>query len=105
MGVAKANEVAAREFNRLFREYTISFAAFKKLGFVFVAAIILLVGTVVWQTPLTVGPRVAFLLLLAGIIFLVGLYLQRSIAPTPAQLASIDFLQNNFVEPSPFFAV
>lgn len=91
-----AEAVATREFNRLFREYTISFAAFKKLGLLFLAAVIVLADTVAWRTPLEIKFRVPLLVSLVGLIVALGFYLQRALTPTPSQLVSIDFLQNNF---------
>lgn len=92
----EAEELAARKFGRLFREYTISFSAFRKIGFLFVGAIIVLAGAVVWQTALGIALRIFLSVPSVGLIVAVGFYLQRAIAPTPSQLVSIDFLQNSF---------
>jgi hypothetical protein len=92
----EAKERAATEFNRLFREYSISFGTFKKVGTVFVAATIVLACVVIWQLHASAQLRVLLVALLVGAIISVGLFLQRTLAPTPSQLVSIDFLQNNF---------
>lgn len=92
----RMEETAVNEFNKLFREYEISFKAFKKIGFVFVFAIVLLACAVVWQTPLGRGARVLIMPVSVAVILVVGWFLQRAIAPTAAQLVSIDFLENNF---------
>jgi hypothetical protein len=92
----EAAEVARREFNRLFREYVISFNAFKKVGGLFVGSVTILACAVAWNLPW--GARVRLLAMSAGVIAiaLVLTYLQRVFAPKPGQLISIDFLQNNF---------
>lgn len=89
-------EEAAREFNRLFREYSISFKALKKLGGLFALALITLATIVAWQLPISLTARIRLIPCLIAIILVTGLYLQRAFAPTPRQLVSIDFLQNNF---------
>lgn len=91
-----AQKTATRQFNRSYREYMIAFNAFKKLGLVFVVAIVLLACVVVWEARLSVPTRVCVMALLCAAIVGAAFYLQRGIAPTPDQLASIDFLQNNF---------
>lgn len=92
----RTEEAAVNEFNRLFREYEMSFKAFKKIGTVFVASIIILAGVVVWQTPLTLKMRVVATILSVAAIIVVGLFLQQAIAPKASKLVSIDFLENNF---------
>lgn len=91
-----AEETATREFNHLFREYVISFNAFKKVGSIFVSAITVLACVVAWQLSPSIGTRLLWITLFAGAVFGAGLFLQRAIAPSPSQLISIDFLQNNF---------
>jgi hypothetical protein len=92
----RAEDAATRAFNRLFREYVMSFNAFKKVGAVFFTVIIILACVVAWQLPLNICIRLLLMIILVGVILGAGLYLQRAIAPTPSQLVSIDFLQNNF---------
>jgi hypothetical protein len=87
---------AAGEFSRLFREYAMSFAAFKRVGGVFVVAIIILACAVAWQLSCGVKAFACWTILFVSTIVLVGVFLQRAIAPSPNQLISIDFLQNNF---------
>lgn len=57
----------------------------------FVTAIIILACVVAWQMSSNIGIRILWMALFVGAIFL-----QRASAPTPGQLVSIDFLQNNF---------
>lgn len=92
----RAEQAAARDFNRLFREYTMSFGAFKRVGLVFVAAITVLACVVAWQITASTLMRLALMALFVSVVCSTGLFLQRAIAPTPSQLISIDFLQNNF---------
>ncbi len=91
-----AKERAVGDFNRLFREYSMSFNAFKKVGTVFVTAIIILACAVVWPMHVSVRMRLLFMALTVSAIVAIGSFLQRALAPTPSQLVSIDFLQNNF---------
>ena len=92
----KAEDSAVANFNRLFREYSMAFNSFKKVAGVFVSAILILACVVVWQTPLSLVLRA--LCALAGVITILGTgwFLQRAVAPTPGQLVSIDFIENNF---------
>ena len=87
---------AAKEFNRLFREYTMSFEVFKKVGMVFVAAIIILACVVAWQMSSTLYVRLIWAAMFIGSIVAAGWYLQRAIAPSPRRIVLIDFLQNSF---------
>lgn len=92
----RLEEKAVDEFNRLFREYEISFKAFQKVGAVFVASIVILACAVIWQLPLTIIARLVISVTsISGILF-VGRFLQQAIAPRSSQLVSIDFMQNNF---------
>jgi hypothetical protein len=92
----KAQDKATLEFNRLFRQYAMSFNAFRKVGLVFLGSIVVLAVPVAWQ--LSWGWQRSALLLLgfAALVFFVGQFLRKAIAPTPAELVSIDFMQNNF---------
>jgi hypothetical protein len=92
----QARAQAASEFSRLFREYAMAFAAFRKVGGVFVFATIILACAVAWQLSTDAKTFAYWTVLFVSIIVLVGIFLQRAIAPTPSQLISIDFLQNNF---------
>lgn len=92
----RAEKIAQAEFNKLFREYVISYQVFRKIAIVFVIAIILLACAVVWQTPLDLTLRLLVMGVSVATIVVVGLLLKRAVAPTPGQLVSIDFLQNNF---------
>jgi len=92
----EAEETAARDFNLLYREYQMSFNAFKRVGAVFVAAIIILACVVAWQMTSSIRMRLFWTSLFVVAICYAGLFLQRAIAPAPSQLISIDFLQNNF---------
>jgi hypothetical protein len=92
----EAKETAASDFNRLFRKYTMSFNAFRKVGVVFIIAIVILACSVAWQMSLTVETFIIRTLLFVGLIVFAGRFLQMAIAPTPVELISIDFLQNNF---------
>jgi hypothetical protein len=92
----RLEEKAVDEFNRLFREYEISFKAFQKIGAVFVASIVILACAVVWQLSLTVIARLIVGVTSIAAIVLVGRFLQQAIAPRSSQLVSIDFMQNNF---------
>jgi hypothetical protein len=92
----EAAELARREFSRLFREYVISFNAFKKVGGVFVGSVIILACAVAWNLPWGTRARILAMSVCVVAIALALAYLQRIFAPTPGQLISIDFLQNNF---------
>lgn len=91
-----AVDVAVREFNRLFREYVIAFNTFKKVGAVLVVSIVALVCAIAWNMPWGFRPRLIAMAVAIVTIVLVLAFLQRVFAPSPAQLVSIDFLQNNF---------
>ncbi len=53
----RAAEKATSEFNLYFREYCIAFDPFKRLGYVFVGAILVLVCAVVWQSAIALRIR------------------------------------------------
>ena len=92
----EARKAAARQFSQSYREYTIAFNAFRRLGVVFVVAILVLACLVVWQVHLGVVTLVLAMIVLCAAVLATAFYLQRVMAPAPGQLASIDFLQNNF---------
>lgn len=92
----RAQETAAEKFNLLFREYAMTFAAFKKVGGVFAASVLLLACVVAWQFPVHILTRASAMVAFARVICIGGVFLQRAIASTPSQLVSIDFLENNF---------
>ena len=92
----QAEAAAGEKFSTLFREYNMSYQAFRKIAAVFVIAIIVLACAVAWQTPLHLAMRFLIMLLSTGTILIVGLFLKTTVAPSPGQLVSIDFLQNNF---------
>lgn len=94
--IHEARQEAARQFNRLFREFTISFAAFRRLAIVFAGAVLALGAVTVWQMPLSTKVKVFAIVVIVAAVTAIGLYLQRAVAPEPGQLVSIDFLQNNF---------
>jgi hypothetical protein len=73
-----------------------SFDGFKKVGEVFVTMIVILACVVAWQISSNVYLRSFWMLFFVTSIVGIGAFLQRAIAPTPNQLVSIDFLQNNF---------
>jgi hypothetical protein len=79
-----------------FANYTMSFNAFRKVGVVFIIAIAILACSVAWQMSLTVETFIIRTLFFVGLIVFAGRFLQTAIAPTPVELISIDFLQNNF---------
>jgi hypothetical protein len=89
-------ETTTNDFNRFFREYVMSFNAFKKVGVVFVTAIIILACVVAWGMPMPIESRLMWMVLSVFTIVGTGYYLQRTVAPTPSHLLSIDYLQNNY---------
>jgi hypothetical protein len=93
---AAAKDAAAADFNRYFREYAMSFNAFKKVAAVFLIAILILALSAIWQLSKTVESRMFGTMVFVLATIAAGRFLQRALAPTPAELVSIDFLQNNF---------
>jgi hypothetical protein len=92
----EAAEIARRDFNRLFRDYVIAFGAFKKVGTVFVGSIAVLVCAIAWNMPWAMRARLLTMTLAVALIVTILGFLQKAFAPTPTELVSIDFLQNNF---------
>lgn len=87
---------AASSFNLYFREYLVSFQAFKRLGNIFLALIVLLFVVVAWQLPVFWAWRVVLMVVSVGVVPSVGLYAQSVVAPTPTQLISVNHLANSF---------
>ena len=75
-----AAEKAATKFNVLFRQYSMSFGAFKKVGLVFTAGIVGLGWLTISRLPVPNSFRILGAIGFAACIAAIGRFLQRAIA-------------------------
>ena len=92
----QAEEKAMSEFSLYYREYVIAFAHFKELASVFLGALLVLISVSLWQIGGSVLLRVVVITVCNLALIILGLRVQRIVAPNPAQLVSIDSLANRF---------
>jgi hypothetical protein len=95
----KADEASRHEINEILRKYTLAYGSFKRIGIVFLGALLVLVN---FTTVAAVGHALAgwetFALgvLFSGTILVLARWLATDAYPSPGQLLNLDYLVSHF---------
>lgn len=97
----KAHEAARHAINEILRKYTLAYEPFKRIGLVFVVAILLLVNFTILVMPLTLDKRALLCVSLTAIVLLLVRFLSADAYPAPHLLSDLDYLVGHFANIHP----
>lgn len=95
----RADEASRHEINEILRKYTLAYRSFKRIGIVFLVALLVLVNfTVVTAVFCVLGDweTVILCVLVTGTILALARWLAKDAYPSPGQLLNLDYLVSHF---------
>jgi hypothetical protein len=99
------NEAARHAVSEIIRKYSLAYRSFRRIGIVFLIALLALVNLTVSMTTFNVWMKLFLGLLMTGIILGGAKMLAPDAYPSPAHLMNVDYLAQHFQNIQPMFIV
>ena len=95
----KADEASRHEINEILRKYTLAYRSFKRIGIVFLVALLVLVNFTIVTAVLSAlsdWETMVLCVLVTGTILALARWLATDAYPSPGQLLNLDYLVSHF---------